>query len=1008
MDGGLNSKLPAPVLPSGTVTFLFTDIEGSTRLLQQLGDQYAELLADQRCILRAAFENWGGQEVDTQGDSFFVSFPLATDAIGAVVEVQRSLADHPWPEGTSVRLRMGLHTGEPGLAEEGYVGIDVHRAARIGSIGHGGQVLLSETTAALLRDELPEGVNLLDLGEHRLKDIQRPEPISQLVIPGLSSDFPTLKSLDARPNNLPTQPTPFIGRKVELDALDELISDPEVCLVTILGAGGMGKTRLALAVAEEQLLATESANGKEAPRFPNGVFFVSLAPLDSTDHLLSTIAKAVSFQFYQGVEPNKQMLDYFRDKGTLLIMDNFEHLLDGAQVLAEILKAAPRVKALATSREKLNLRGETVYSLQGMTFPTNGFEADTARSKIEDGYSAVKLFVQSARRMHPGIEFTVDDLRNVALICQLVDGMPLGVELAAAWIEMLSPEEIASEIQDNLDFLEAERRDAPERHQSIRAVFDYTWKMVGDEEREVFEKLSIFRGGFTRKAAERVTGASLKVINALANKSLIQRAQDGRYEIHELLRQYAQEKLGRDPEKKDQLRDRHSEYFAEFVDQREAAIIDGDQGETLTEMDNIRAGWQWAVTREKIPDIRAQMLSLFWLYEFQGWYREAEASFEWAADLLRMEVPVGDKGIVFGYMLAFLAVFFERVGSYEKGLQFLRESRAILRQLDAQQESAHANMLAFHLGITTDYEEQKKSLNESLSTYGDLGIRWGMVNALMYLGLSALANNEYERAEKYFREQLKISRETNNRRGISWSYIGLGRLAQVQEDYVHAQRYFTDSLAASKEIGYQFNIFLNLCDLGNNAILLEDYETAQECFEEAFILGENSGNQIWMVESINGLGDIALAMGELNEAKKHYQEALSKYQDLDQQVAIGSVLCDLGNLALALDDAQEARDRYQSALEIGVNAQDEVLCLEVLAGLAAMLNAAGDAERAVELAVITVNHPNISTLTREKTKKLVEELDASLPPKVFSAAHERGKSLELMPTVKNWLTELAK
>ena len=656
----------------------------------------------------------------------------------------------------------------------------------------------------------------------------------------------------------------------------------------------------------------------------------------------------------------------------------------------------------------MNLRGETVYSLQGMTFPTNGFEADTEYSQIEDEYSAVKLFVQSARQMHPGIEFTLDDLRNVALICSLVDGMPLGIELASAWIEMLSPEDIAAEIQDNLDFLEAERRDAPERHQSIRAVFDYTWKMVGDEQREVFEKLSIFHGGFTRGAAERVTGASLKVLMALANKSLIQRAQDGRYEIHELLRQYAEEKLGRDPEKKDQLRNRHSEYFAEFVHQREAAIIGGDQGETLTEMDNIRAGWQWAVTREKIPEIRAQMLSLFWLYEFQGWYREAEATFEWAADLLRMDEPVGDKGIVFGYMLAFLAVVSARVGGYEKGRQILRESWAILRQLDAQQEIAHANMLAVHLGITPDYEEQKKMLNESLSTFRDLGIRWGMVNALSYLGMIASANNEYERAEKYFQEEFKISKETNNRRGISFSLFGLGQLAQVQGDYVHAESYFADGLAISKEIGYQYNFFLNLQYLGNNAILSEDYETAQEFFEEAFVFGENFGNQIWMVESINGLGDIALAMGELNEAKKHYQEALSKFQDLDHQVGIGSVLCDLGNLALVLGDSQEARDRYQSALEIGVNAQDEVLCLDGLAGLAAMLKAAGDAERAVELAVLAVNHPNFSILTREKAKKLVEELDASLPPKVFSAAHERGKALELMPTVKNWLTELAK
>ncbi len=1006
MDGRLNSEMPTPVLPGGTVTFLFTDIEGSTRLLQRLGDQYSELLADQRRILRAAFKKWDGQEVDTQGDSFFVSFPLATDAIAAVVEIQRSMADHTWPEGTSVRLRMGLHTGEPRLAEEGYVGIDVHRAARIGSIGHGGQVLLSETTAALVYDELPEGVKLLDLGEHRLKDIHRPEPISQLVISGLLSDFPTLKSLDARPNNLPTQPTPFIGRQVELDALGEMISDPEIRLVTILGAGGMGKTRLALALAEEQLLATKSTNGTEAPRFPNGVFFVPLAPVDSTDRLLSAISKAVSFQFYEGVEPKKQLLDYFREKDTMLIMDNFEHLLDGAEVLAEILETAPLVKALATSREKLNLRGETVYSLQGMSFPTNGFEADITPPQIEDEYSALNLFVLSARRMHPGIEFTLDDMRDVALICQLVDGMPLGVELAAAWVEMLSPKEIAAEIQDNLDFLEAQRRDAPERHQSIRAVFDYTWKMVGDEEREVFEKLSIFQGGFTREAAENVTGASLKVLKVLSNKSLIQQARDGRYTIHELLRQYAEEKLSRDPEKVDQLRDRHSEYFAAFVHQREAAIRGGDQAETLTDMDNIRSGWKWAVTREKTPEIRKQMQSLWWLHEFQGWFQEAVVIFEWGASVLRTDAPVGDKGIAYGQVLHLLGAFSERTGQSEEGTHFIRKGRAILRKLDARLELAWTNVALGHFGKPMDYTEAVQYFQESLAIYEEMDLAWGIANVHNCWATRAMSSGRYEKAEHHYQEAIQINSDLNDRRGMAWSLSGLGRVALSRSDYLTAKKYFEESLHIFKAIDYKLLIWILLKSLGEAEHLMGEFEEAQARHQDALDVSKGMGFEEGIAISIADLGTIALSTGEYELAKEHYQEALGRLQSLGDQDDVGMVFGYLGNVSVALGDYGEARINYHSAMEIGAASHNASLCLSVLAGSAAMYEPVGNAARAVALATVAQSHPQADPFTRERAKKLLDELSAKLPPEIFTEAQERGKALDLWETVDELLGEL--
>jgi hypothetical protein len=293
--------------------------------------------------------------VDTQGDAFFYSFPRATEAVNAAVDVQGALMQHAWPEDVKVRVRIGVHTGEPSVANEGYVGMDVHRAARIGHVGHGGQLLLSATTTELVRDELPEGVRILDLGKYMLKGMSRPERIYQLEIQGLPTEFPPLKSPEAElpPSNLPPQPTPFVGRERELKALDEMISDPSTRLISIIASGGMGKTRLAIALAEQQILVKERKNGNLHYRFPNGVFFVHLAPLETREAIIPTIAETTGFKFSEGVDPKTQILDFFREKRLLLLIDNFEHLMEGATLLTEIVEAAPDVRILVVRSRML-------------------------------------------------------------------------------------------------------------------------------------------------------------------------------------------------------------------------------------------------------------------------------------------------------------------------------------------------------------------------------------------------------------------------------------------------------------------------------------------------------------------------------------------------------------------------------------------------------------------------------------------------------------------------------
>jgi len=483
-----SSETRSFVLPEGTVTFLFTDIEGSTQLLDHLGNQYEALISGHHTIVRKALASWNGREIDTQGDAFFAVFPKATEAVIAVVEIQRELDKQVWPENTQVRVRMGLHTGEPWSVEEGYMGMDVHRAARIGHAGYGGQVLLSETTTALVQDELPEGVSLRDLGRHQLKDMRRPESINQLVIRGLPSKFAPLKTLDSLKTNIPEQLTSFIGRNREMAEIQELVTSHR--LLTLVGPGGSGKTRLSLQVASKLI-----------GEYPQGVWFVDLEKIESPDYLVPAVANTLQFTLdnhSSNLEPRRQLLDYLSQQSLLIVMDNFEHLLDGAGFVTEILKASPETRFMVTSRERLNLREEWIYPMSGLRYPHNG------NGSAVEAYSGLTLFTDRARQVEPSFAINRENLAAVSRICQLVDGLPLGIELAAAWVNVFTPEDIAAEIESDIDFLATTMRDVPEKHRSLRAIFNQSWNRIPRDQQAGFRRLAVFRGGFRREAAQEV------------------------------------------------------------------------------------------------------------------------------------------------------------------------------------------------------------------------------------------------------------------------------------------------------------------------------------------------------------------------------------------------------------------------------------------------------------------------------------------------------------------------
>jgi predicted ATPase/class 3 adenylate cyclase len=526
-------------LPNGTVTFLFSDVEGSTRLLTRLPDRYAQVLGDHHRLLRAAFAEHHGCEVHTEGDAFFVAFARAGDAIAAAVSAQRALASQRWPEGVDVRVRIGVHTGEAEVSDDDYVGLDVHRAARICAAGHGGQVLISSATRELVADELPDDVAVRDLGEHRLKDLDRPEQLFQLVVGDLPAEFPPLASLSpgsGGANGLPSAPNPTIGREADVRAIADRLLVDGVRLLTLTGPGGVGKTRLAL----------EAARAAKAG-FADSAHFVSLAALRSPDDVPAAVVKTLAIVVLSGETADQAAERFLGAKHVLLVVDNLEHVMGAVPFIGRLLRACPRLAVLATSREPLGLHAEERYPVAPLALP--------ARTTAEDAdaladVGAVALFCARARVRDP--DFDLDDANAppVVEICRRVDGLPLAIELAAARCGLLSPDEIAQRLQDALGALGSGARDAPARQQTLRATIDWSHELLSDPEKQCFARFAVFAGGATVNAAETITDAGLDTLDDLAAKSLLVRGQHSRTPTRlgmlETIRAYAGERFAAD------------------------------------------------------------------------------------------------------------------------------------------------------------------------------------------------------------------------------------------------------------------------------------------------------------------------------------------------------------------------------------------------------------------------------------------------------------------------------
>jgi serine/threonine protein kinase/tetratricopeptide (TPR) repeat protein len=818
---------------------------------------------------------------------------------------------------------------------------------------------------------------------------------SHPVSTGSRFDTPTPSAQRAK-HNLPTQLTSFVGRQAELTELARLLNDPAVRLVTILGAGGMGKTRLSLEAGAAQL-----------NHYPNGVYFVPLASIDSNEAIVPATAQALGFSFYEGGEPRQQLLDYLHEKSMLLILDNFEHLLSGVDLVGEILNTAPPVKILSTSRARLNVQGEQLFHLSGMDFP----DWETPEDAME--YSAVKLFLQSARRVRPDFELTPDNLKYVARICKLVEGMPLGILLAASWVEMLALEEIAKEIEKNLDFLETEQRDLPDRQHSMRAVFDYSWNLLTPGEQEVFKKLSVFRGGFTREAAQQVTGASLRELMGLVDKSLLQRSSSGRYGIHELLRQYAAEKLARAPEDEQACKDRHCTYYAKFLQQRETRLVSKEQKQVLPEIiienENLRAAWDWAVSRGKIEEINCCLESLAETYRIQGWFKKGEEVVGSAVQMLSGDQEGNahpESRLVLGKALVWQGRFCESLGLEEKVEPLFQASLVIFRDLGALREVACALSYLGGCGGTygSDSPEDEQCL-EALAIFKEIGDQRGIALSLNGLAWAKLHQGNYILSKKYFQDSLALFRKVDNREGITKSLSGLGYNSWILGEYQEAKQLHQVMLSLCRETGDQEGISRSIGNLGIDAIGLREYEEARRLFQESLALYKETGDKRGVADELGDLGELANIMGEYLAAAQFAQESLELYREV-YHVDVSWPVRVLGNAVCRMGNLLEARDCLHRALMYDVSLRRMSLVILNLIGIASLMKAEGKMDKALELLTLVIHHPISWQMAKDQAASLISKLENELPPDIVATAKERGRARDLESTIAELLAEL--
>ena len=920
-------------LPTGTVTFLYTDIEGSTKLWKQHRQAMATAHARHDQILRESIETNNGYVFQVVGDAFCAAFPTAADAVRAAVQAQLELHAESWGE-AAIRVRMGIHTGKAEVQQDGlYNGfIVLSHVQRLMSAAHGGQVLLSFTAQELVRDELPEDVQLRDMGQRQLKDWSRPEHIFQLVISGLRADHPPLNAPESFLHNLPVQLSSFIGREHESVEVKQLLSNTR--LLTLTGPGGTGKTRLALQLGEELL-----------PSFADGVWFAELAPLTDASFLSQSIARIFGLRELPNTLILNVVTDYLRAKQLLLILDNCEHLIEACAKLSDhLLHACPQIKIIASSREALGITGEIAYQVPSLSLP----DQEQVTQKAVLGFESVKLFVERASAANPKFHLTDENARGVAQICRRLDGIPLALELAAARIRVFSTEEIAARLDDRFTLLTGGSRTAMERHQTLRALIDWSYELLSDDERRLFRHLSVFAGGWRFEAAQAVC-PNLDVLRWLAqlvDKSLVivdVEAQESgtRYQLLETIRQYASEKSLEVGESQG-ARARHLDFFLKFAETA-GPHLNGPQELTWlsrleTDYDNLRAALEWATKNDIINALRLGIaLHLFW--NRRGYHAEGRRLLGEALARLQNLPPVEGE------------VADQRIALQVRALNVF-------------------GRLGFGVG---DVVGSVKIFEEVIGLSRQIGDKYTLAQALSALGYARAFLGDAEGSYRFAGEGLNLAREVGDKVLLGQALRNMASAIVVTHgDPKAIQAYAEEGLQLLRESGARWDLAMALFNMGFSATTQGNYAEARSRFEACLPLftelrDRNHGNA-----ANSELAHLERRQGHLAQAKPLYRKTLLEWQRLGNRAAIAHELECLAMIAKAQEEDQRAAKLFGAAAVLRENI-----------------------------------HLPMTALERVEYDREVNDLRLNMEEAIFAKAWAEGRALTMEQAIEHALSEMA-
>ncbi|MFB6285514.1 MAG: tetratricopeptide repeat protein, partial [Candidatus Bipolaricaulia bacterium] len=746
--------------------------------------------------------------------------------------------------------------------------------------------------------------------------------------------------------------------------------------LTLLGPGGTGKTRLAIQAGAEQF-----------ETFPDGVFFVPLASVQSDESAISAVADAIGFTFYSNEDPKTQLINYLEGKTLLVVMDNCEHL-DGVNTLiSELLGAAPELTVLATSRARLNLKGEVVLDLEGLEVPESPSVNDV------DDYSGLRLFVDSAQRAQADFTVDEDNLSHIVRVCRLLNGMPLGIELAAAWVRMLPVEEIIEEIETSLDFLESAYEDLPERQRSLRAVFDYSWQLLSEEEQTAFAKLSVFRGEFDRRAAKQVADVSMMALASLVDKSLLHADDEGRYSIHNLLRQYAEEQLAQTPERHRQALDNHGEHLADWMAGYESALVGERQVDAFQAIqqafDDVRYMWQTALDQGEWSRIDRSLHCLFHFCDRRSRFQEGETLFKTALEAVPDVEPGGPS--VKHRLQARLASFRSKLGQTESAERLLHDALAVARERDDSAETAFALIGLSSMLLNSDPSRARAFAEESLGIYRELSDKEGMAQSFNILGTAEYHDGNWELSRDLREQSLALYREVGDKQFSARMMVNIGGLERQQKNLEQARELYEQSLTMVRELDDKESIAKIQMNLGILQWQLGHPDDGQELLQRSLAIERELGHKEDIAMNLGNMSVMELKKGNMDKSRELIEESLAIARQIGDKRRIALYMHNLGNLALEQEDIGEARSQFEGSLAISHDQGRKQITIENLSGLASVLHAEGQHSLSAQLqGAITAFLADIGTMLDSDERASYDQTAASLQEELGNDGYEQA------------------